>query len=524
MVDYLKAASKLDDTDAAAKLGFFFKHLDSTDPTIAADAFFEFARASDADIIKAAKQIDAAKIRKLIADAKTPPSGSASSRSCSASPAAATDAAFLARHAQARTRSPNAPRPPSAGSSRATSCSRRKTAGPSRPACSADAKRSVLRAALGDQHRAVPAIDARRRLQGRGAEVLCRAVCRTATSPIRPSKTCAAGATGTSRATCWRSSPKPTHAAPIVRRCIVRYALCCPERRGEAVRRGREADRPEARPRRGRDARTATHPVSRSKKQPVITTSEAPQIDDRHGIRPRRVHADWLVVGVWADRTVQRPDSTATGVVAKLREAGDLTGKHLELVPVLNPTGIAAKRLLLVGLGKRARRDARHDPRRRGGRGAVTSPAKKVGTIAFAVPSPEFTLAVGVGLAQGCQGPGIRKTTPTRFAPDHVAAARRRRGRPAARAGRGRGAVARARTGERAAVRPLPGDVRGRRRRLRTRSRLRGRSLGRIAARGRADGLAARRRARFDTRRRDSRSCATPATPAARRSASSARA
>ena len=41
----------------AAKLDFYFKHLDSADPTVAADAFFEFARASDADIIKAAKQL-----------------------------------------------------------------------------------------------------------------------------------------------------------------------------------------------------------------------------------------------------------------------------------------------------------------------------------------------------------------------------------------------------------------------------------------------------------------------------------
>ena len=73
IVDYLKAAAKLDDKDPTAKLGFFFKHLDSTDPTIAADAFFEFARATDADILKAAKQLDAAKVRKLIADPNTPP-------------------------------------------------------------------------------------------------------------------------------------------------------------------------------------------------------------------------------------------------------------------------------------------------------------------------------------------------------------------------------------------------------------------------------------------------------------------
>ena len=73
IVDYLKAAAKLDDKDAVAKLTFFFRHLDAADPTIAADAFFEFARASDADIVKVAKQLDAARVRKLIADPNTPP-------------------------------------------------------------------------------------------------------------------------------------------------------------------------------------------------------------------------------------------------------------------------------------------------------------------------------------------------------------------------------------------------------------------------------------------------------------------
>jgi hypothetical protein len=72
IVAYLKDAAKLDDADPAARLAFFFKHLDSPDATIAADAFHEFARAQDADILKAAKHIDPAKIRKLIADASTP--------------------------------------------------------------------------------------------------------------------------------------------------------------------------------------------------------------------------------------------------------------------------------------------------------------------------------------------------------------------------------------------------------------------------------------------------------------------
>ena len=73
VVDYLKGAAKLDDSDPAARLGYFFKYLDSPDETVAADAFIEFARATDSEILKAAKHIDAAKVRKLLADSKTPP-------------------------------------------------------------------------------------------------------------------------------------------------------------------------------------------------------------------------------------------------------------------------------------------------------------------------------------------------------------------------------------------------------------------------------------------------------------------
>jgi hypothetical protein len=72
VVEYLTAAAKLDGKDPVALLGFFFKHLDSADPAVAADAFAEFARASDADITRAAKQLDPARIRKLIANPATP--------------------------------------------------------------------------------------------------------------------------------------------------------------------------------------------------------------------------------------------------------------------------------------------------------------------------------------------------------------------------------------------------------------------------------------------------------------------
>jgi hypothetical protein len=72
VIEYLKGAAKLDTADAPTRLGYFFKYLGSADPTVAADAFVEFARASDADITKSAGRFDPAVLRKLLADEKTP--------------------------------------------------------------------------------------------------------------------------------------------------------------------------------------------------------------------------------------------------------------------------------------------------------------------------------------------------------------------------------------------------------------------------------------------------------------------
>ena len=73
VVEYLKGAVKLPENDATVRLAYYFPHLSSADAVIAADAFVEFARASDADIAKAAKRFSPAALQKLIADEKTPP-------------------------------------------------------------------------------------------------------------------------------------------------------------------------------------------------------------------------------------------------------------------------------------------------------------------------------------------------------------------------------------------------------------------------------------------------------------------
>ena len=72
VVEYLTAVAKLDPKDPVATLAFYFKHLDSADPTVATDAFLEFAKAPDADILKAKAGFDPAKLVALLNDPKTP--------------------------------------------------------------------------------------------------------------------------------------------------------------------------------------------------------------------------------------------------------------------------------------------------------------------------------------------------------------------------------------------------------------------------------------------------------------------
>jgi hypothetical protein len=71
-VAYLTGAAALDRTDPVKPLGYYFKHIDSTEPAVAADAFLEFARASDREIQKAAGVLDRAKLRAWLTDPKTP--------------------------------------------------------------------------------------------------------------------------------------------------------------------------------------------------------------------------------------------------------------------------------------------------------------------------------------------------------------------------------------------------------------------------------------------------------------------
>jgi leucyl aminopeptidase len=142
------------------------------------------------------------------------------------------------------------------------------------------------------------------------------------------------------------------------------------------------------------------------------------------------VQADWLIVGVWEQESfsgaVAQLDAQLGGALARLQQTGDITGKPLELTSVLGRTGAAAERILVVGLGKRDTADGARlgDAAAAAGR-AVTG--KQRSRVACALPEGvpglgwgDVALAVGAGLLQGCQGPGLRKSEPARFVPDEL--------------------------------------------------------------------------------------------------------
>jgi hypothetical protein len=72
MTDYVQALLKLDERDLLKRLEFAFSMLDSTDDVVAADAFLEFAKAPDAEILKAKGVLQPAKLRQLLSNPKTP--------------------------------------------------------------------------------------------------------------------------------------------------------------------------------------------------------------------------------------------------------------------------------------------------------------------------------------------------------------------------------------------------------------------------------------------------------------------
>ena len=69
---YLRDIVALPADDSVRRLGFAFAHLDAADPSASADAFLEFAKAADAEILRAKAVLDPAKLKRWLADPATP--------------------------------------------------------------------------------------------------------------------------------------------------------------------------------------------------------------------------------------------------------------------------------------------------------------------------------------------------------------------------------------------------------------------------------------------------------------------
>jgi leucyl aminopeptidase len=136
--------------------------------------------------------------------------------------------------------------------------------------------------------------------------------------------------------------------------------------------------------------------------------------------------ADWLIVGVTEPPqfagNLKALDDSLGGRLTRLRELGDLSGKHAELVSIRDASPAAAKRLLLVGLGKPEDLTL---PRCE--KAMLTAlrhiSEKKCSELAVAIESPANTKLSLANLAQtvtfaatvGSVGQGLFKTEVARF-------------------------------------------------------------------------------------------------------------
>jgi hypothetical protein len=72
VLPYLAGVMEVKSKDVGQRMLFYFKYLDNDDPVVSQDAFLEFARCGDKEISDVAKHLPAAKLRTFLQDPKTP--------------------------------------------------------------------------------------------------------------------------------------------------------------------------------------------------------------------------------------------------------------------------------------------------------------------------------------------------------------------------------------------------------------------------------------------------------------------
>ena len=139
-----------------------------------------------------------------------------------------------------------------------------------------------------------------------------------------------------------------------------------------------------------------------------------------------QVEAGWLVVGVAEASDLAGPaaelNDALGGQLARLVESGDLTGKLAELLPLYDVSGIAAKRLLLVGLGKpnelslfKLNKAMMTAARRISDKQDVTVAVGLPDLAAEAVSIPQSVQAIAMVMQTGCIGQTLYRSEQGRF-------------------------------------------------------------------------------------------------------------
>lgn len=231
VVEYVKAVAALDPADPAKLFGFLFTHLDAADPAVAEDAFREFARANDADLLKAAARYDPAKLRKLIGDPAVPAERLGVFAFLLGACGTPADAAFLAGLVKAD------PLP-----ERTTAAFGGLLAGyvmldPKGGWAFTEAVLAEPKRGYGDR---LAALNTVRYFQATRAKEYKAEVLRCCAVLLPDGDLADQAAEDLRRWAYWDLTAdvlapygRPTHAAPIVKRAIVRYALSCPDERAK---------------------------------------------------------------------------------------------------------------------------------------------------------------------------------------------------------------------------------------------------------------------------------------------------
>ena len=138
------------------------------------------------------------------------------------------------------------------------------------------------------------------------------------------------------------------------------------------------------------------------------------------------VDADALVVGVFSGEALTGAaadaDRATGGLLAKLVERKEITGKKYEIVSLLAPSGVAAGQILVVGLGELSGFDAGTAFRAAAAaaKSLASKPRNRVAYYLDSTASPVLTEAAVAGAMAGGQGQDLYRVEKKRTPPNEL--------------------------------------------------------------------------------------------------------